>query len=102
MRADLDDAEFRLAKFLSREPIQQLDQLQLVIEVMLEPQHYFFMPPKVCERLIATLKLSMYEFIVAPSKRCQRPRAHVRELRQAQTAGDLAVVQHIIPRKVFA
>lgn len=42
------------------EPVEQLDELQLVVKVVLEPQHYLVVPAGVAQRGVALAELPFH------------------------------------------
>ena len=60
---DRDQAQLRLAEFALRKPIEQIAQMNLAEEIMLEPQHDFFVIDKPRQRflLFAQLFLTILE-----------------------------------------
>src|SRR5215472_5764464 len=87
VRVDLDEAELASA-IVATEPVQQLQQLQLVIEIVLKPQNNFVVLAGVLQRPVARSESRPDLLIVAPAKAGQRLRTDVREFAQRRGLRD--------------
>src|SRR5579859_4890187 len=99
-RIDLDQRELYLAQLLCREPVQQLNQLQLVKQVVFEPENHLIVLAEIFQRLIARRKTCADTFVAARAKAGQGLRAHVGKLAQRGRLRDRAVVQDVDPGKI--
>src|SRR5262249_5977245 len=101
IRVDLDQAE-PAAVAIAAEPVQDLEQLQLIIEIVLKPENDFLMFRGVFKYLIARGKTSAELFIVARAKAGKRLRPDIGKLAQRRGLGNRTVMQYVAPGKVRA
>ena len=78
MFSHLDQAQADAGKILARQPVQQLKQLQLIVEIVLEPQDGLVMIAEARERAVPLGK-SQAEVAVAPQLKSDSPRARISE-----------------------
>src|SRR6266567_581923 len=67
MRVNLDQTQPGLAFFMRRKPIEQLDQLELVQQVMLEPKNNVLVLAEIFQRAIASSKSRSKLVIISPA-----------------------------------
>ncbi len=77
VRIDLDQIEINAFEILLLKPIQQLEKLQLVVKIMLKPEHNILMLAEILERPVASGKVGAQFFIVTPAKSSECLRADV-------------------------
>jgi len=66
------------------EPGEQLDELQLVIEVVLEPKHHLLMAARGAQRGVALRELSLDGILVSPPRLRDEPGPEHRKLLERQ------------------
>src|SRR5260221_11825629 len=75
---DLNQAQPGLAFFVRGEPVQQLAELQLVQQIMLEPEHYVLVLAKVFQRVVTNGKCGTKLVVATPSELRERAGAYIR------------------------
>jgi hypothetical protein len=89
----------RAVAVLTREPIEDLQQLQLVVQIVLEPEHGLVVGAEIAERSIP-LGEARAHFGAVFAWLGQPAGAHVRERLDGRQLRDRAVMERIPPREV--
>lgn len=96
---------FRFADERDRRPahvgqsIEHLDELQLVVKVVLEPQYDLVVPPGPAKSGIAAAEILENSFPLSPAGLGDELRAFARKLLQDEARPDRSFVQHVAPRQ---
>ena len=94
-----DEGQFCRANFAGRKPVEQLEKLKLIVEVVLEPQHDFFMAQGSFEGAVAFGEVAHGFVKGAPAGVGDEARADRAELIERDVAWHGAVVQDVVPRQ---
>src|SRR5262249_55940063 len=99
---DLNQAQLSSTVVVAGKPVQQLEQLQLIIQVVFEPQHDLLVLAGQFECAVAVGKSGAEVFVNVPAKAGQSPRANIRKFAQRGGFRNRAVMQNVAPGKVSA
>ncbi len=58
-------------------PVQQLNELQLIVKIMLKPQHHFFKFAEIFQHAVTLGKIGAKSFIAFPAEISQRACANI-------------------------
>ena len=97
MFSHLDQAQADAGEILARQPVQQLKQLQLIVEIVLEPQDGLVVIAEARERAIPLGESRADVAVAAPAEIRQRTRADVGERLERCGLGNGAVVERVVP-----
>jgi hypothetical protein len=98
----LHEAQPRTFEVTSREPVEHLDELQLVVAVVLEEEHDLLMVPVARKRRVASREVPFGLRQARPSAFREEAGAYIGKLFQREHAGDGTLVQHVPPRQDLA
>src|SRR5262249_21627007 len=84
---------------LSREPIENLEELKLVVEIVLEPEHDLLMLPKCGHGFIPPPKLGNHLLVGAPTAILDEPGTDLTEFVSAQRRRNRSLVERVAPRQ---
>jgi hypothetical protein len=98
----MHDGQPRTPEIRSREPVEHLDKLQLIVEVVLEEENDLLMVPVARERRVAAGEIPSGFRQARPSALCEEPGAYVREFFLREPTGNGALVQNVPPRQNLA
>lgn len=80
------------------EPVKNLDQLKLIVQVALKPEHDFIMRTERLEHLIAAGEIIKNGFLVPPSLGRDIAGPHLTERLEGETRRDRSFVKGVTPR----
>jgi hypothetical protein len=86
----------------SHEPVEHLDELQLVVEVMLEEEHDLLVVPVARECRVASREVPSGLRQARPAAFREEAGSYIRKLFRREPAGDGTLVQHVPPRQDLA
>lgn len=89
----------KIAAFRTAEPIEDLQELKLVVEVVLEPQHHALEGARSCKAAIARLKICRDLLTVSPAAIGEIVRTDRGQLGKRRGERDRALMQHVAPRQ---
>ena len=72
IRIDLHQIKIDAFKVLLLKPIQQLKKLQLIVKIMLKPEHHVLVLAEILERPVAAGKVGAKFFRIAPAETGKR------------------------------
>ena len=84
------------------EPVEQLNELQLIVEIVLEPQYDLVVPCGIAEGRVALGELLLYFAQRAPAGGGDELRAPAGERVERQPGVHRPLVQHVAPGQEFA
>ncbi len=84
-----------------REAVEHLDELQLVVEVVLEPQRDFIMRKRIAEFLVSLPERGLDVRKRTPSSLGNESRALLRELRERKAGAHRPFVKNVLPGQHF-
>ena len=93
----MHDAQPRIPEVASREPVEHLDELQLIVEVVFEEEHDLLVVSVARKRRVACREVPSGLRQVRPSALREEAGAYVGKLFQREPVGDGALVQHVPP-----
>jgi len=85
-----------------RHSVQHLDELQLVVQIVLEPEHQFVLFARGFERGVATLEVGQHARVLVPAAIRDEARPDFPQPTRVGAARHGPVVQHVAPRKQAA
>jgi hypothetical protein len=83
------------------EPVEKLDQLELIVQVVLEPEDDFLMLAEPVELRVTTDEVAKHLFEDAPSLFRNETHAHCSQLLGGEAGRDRAFVEYVAPGKNF-
>lgn len=93
----MHDAQLRTPEVASREPVEYLDELQLVVEVVFEVEHDLLVVSVTRERRVALCEVLSGLCQACPPAFREEPGANIGELFRREPGGDGALVKHVPP-----
>ena len=95
----VDPDERRVLDLELREPVENLDELELVVEVGLVPEHELFVRRGLLQDPIALRQVRERLLVLRPARVGKEAGASLAKLLVGEAGRDGALVQHVTPRE---